>query len=154
MVPHDKHGIILSSDHPYIHVKGEVYEENNIHGINYQDEYNDINPGDSLELRLDPSNKSLFSIIQHTAGLGNEENTELFFGYRASDENSSIVVVKDYVPNQNTGIAIESGDGAEYYVYKLVKNGDNYVPYYEEQNGELTKIFTSWNTASEGFLTP
>ena len=124
MVPHDKHGIILSANQPYIHVKGEVYEDKNLPGINYSDEYNDINPGDSLELRLDPGNKSLFSIIQHTLGFGDENIDDLFFGYKNGN------IIKNYVANQNTSASVQKGAGAEYYIYKLVTVNGEYQPYY------------------------
>lgn len=146
MVPHDKHGIILSSDQPYIHVKGEVYEDINLANIDYTDEYNNINPGDSLELRMDPSNKSLFSIIQHTSGFGDEDIEDLLFGYKSSGSDT-ITVVKNYVPNQNIDEEIQIGNYAnetsvEYYIYRLAtdNNGD-YIPYYKEDNNySISKI--------------
>lgn len=119
MVPHDKYGIILSSDQPYMHIKGKVFEEGS--GINYNDEYNEINSGDSLELRLDPTDKSLFSIIQHTTGIG-DNNSDLLFGY--SDSETNIKEVKNYIN--------ETDHGTEYYIYALDKDGDNYEPYYQE----------------------
>ena len=143
MVPHDKHGIILSAEQPYIHVKGEMYADNNLNGINYKDEHNDINPGDSLELRLDPNNKSLFSIVQHTTGYGNKENENLFFGYKAASIDNNIVVIKDYMANQNTGVSPEADTGAEYYIYHLATDiQDNYIPYYTR--ADITKL-ASWN---------
>jgi len=92
MVPHDKHGIILSADQPYIHIKGKVFENGS--GINYKDEYNEINSGDSLELRLDPTDESLFSIIQHTTGFGTDVDENLLFGYTVPEETGQII--RDY----------------------------------------------------------
>lgn len=156
MVPHDKHGIILSSDQPYIHIKGEVYEDKNLSGINYNDEYNDINPGDSLELRLDPGDKSLFSIVQHTAGFGDLEDDSLLFGYCISNPEASIKVVKNYISNKNTGMDVEDNDGAEYYIYSLVTNNltGDYVPYYRQQRGSesdpgLEKIDGYWENSAD-----
>ena len=147
MVPHDKHGIILSSDKPYIHVKGEVYEDGNLKGINYKDEYNNINPGDSLELRIDPGDKSLFSIVQHTAGFGSEDIDDLLFGYKTSGSDT-MVTIKDYIANKNTDETIQAGKGAEYYIYKLVTDANgNYKPYYKQETGNsLTK--SSWTTTT------
>ena len=134
MIPHDKHGIILSSDQPYIHIKGEVYDNNNLNGINYEDEYNNINPGDSLELRMDPGNKSLFSIVQHTAGFGDEDIEDLLFGYKSSRSDNITTIVKSYVANQNTDESIQSGVGAEYYIYRLATDGEGkYKPYYKQE---------------------
>ena len=134
LIPHDKHGIILSSDKPYIHIKGSVYE--NLNGINYDNKYNNINPGDSLELRLDPGDKSLFSIIQHTSGFGDEENN-LFFGYGFTRSDNTIVV-RDYVSNQNINKEniIEYGNGAEYYIYRLPidSSTNKYKSFYKETN--------------------
>jgi hypothetical protein len=99
LIPHDKKGIILSSDRPYIHIKSGKYEEDTVASISYGDEYNSINPGDSLELRLDPNNKSLFSIIQHTQGVADDDSV-LFYGFRASAPGDSVKVVSDYVINK------------------------------------------------------
>ena len=155
MVPHDKHGIILSSDQPYIHIKGEVYEDKNLKGINYKDEYNDINPGDSLELRLDPGNKSLFSIVQHTAGFGDEDDATLFFGYRVSDPNNTIKVIKNYIANASSDLEKNSdywnSYNPEYYIYSLVEDihTGEYQPYYRQQEGTnndpgLEKVNGQW----------
>ena len=138
MVPHNKHGIILSSDQPYVHIKGEVYEDENLNGINYEDEYNNINPGDSLELRMDPGNKSLFSIVQHTSGFGDEDIEDLCFGYKV-DGSDSITVIKSYVSNQNTGEQNENSGNAEYYIYRLdTDSNGNYKPFYSQE--DLTGI--------------
>ena len=145
MVPHDKHGIILSSDQPYIHVKGEIYDDENLTGINYNDEYNNINPGDSLELRMDSDNKSLFSIIQHTAGFGDEDFEDLFFGYRLDSD----FKVKNYIANENAEDAINQiGEGIKYFIYRLKTDANGqYQPYYkvEETQNNLDKVNT-WNT--------
>ncbi len=151
MVPHNKHGIILSSDQPYIHVKGEVYDEENITGINYEDEYNNINPEDSLELRIDPGDKSLFSIVQHTSGFGDEDIEDLHFGYK--DFNSdSITVIRNYVANQNTPELNQAGGDSEYYIYrldyKLQPDEDGNLiakPFYNEEN-EATNYFSKINS--------
>jgi len=151
MVPHDKHGIILSSDQPYIHVKGEVYKDkdDNVNDIDYKDEYNNINPGDSLELRMDPSNKSLFSIIQHTAGFGDEDIEDLLFGYKSSDSNEAMTIVKSYIANQNTDGNIQLGVGAEYYVYRLAMDSNgNYKPYYRQEKVSGFEKANSWITSS------
>lgn len=147
MVPHNKHGIILSSDQPYIHVKGEVYDKENISGINYKDEYNNINPEDSLELRIDPGDKSLFSIVQHTSGFGDEDIEDLHFGYKSSGSDS-MTVIRNYIANQNIDEDVQAAPGAEYYIYKLAVDGNgNYLPYYTQENisKDLTKnsIWTS-----------
>lgn len=141
MVPHNKHGIILSSDQPYIHVKGEVYDKENISGINYKDEYNNINPEDSLELRIDPGDKSLFSIVQHTSGFGDEDIEDLHFGYKSSGSDS-MTVIRNYIANQNIDEDVQAAPGAEYYIYKLAVDGNgNYLPYYTQENisKDLTK---------------
>lgn len=150
MIPHDKHGIILSSDQPYIHVKGEVYANENLNGINYKDEYNNINPNDSLELKIDPGDNSLFSIVQHTSGFGDEDIEGLYFGYKSVDSDDNKTIVKNYVANQNIeeyGLAQNSEDAA-YYIYKLKTDGNNnYLPYYqEEENSSITKIGNSWTS--------
>lgn len=134
MVPHDRHGIMLSADQPYIHIKGEVYEEDNLSGINYSDEYNDINPGDSLELRLDTGNKSLFSIIQHTIGFGDEEDETLHFGYTVESPSNSIIKVKDYIPSKKSSGEVYGT--TEYYIYSLLTNPSTgeYVNYYRKTN--------------------
>lgn len=166
MVPHDKHGIILSSDNPYIHVKGEVYENSNLQNINYQDEYNNISPGDSLELRMDPGNNSLFSIIQHTTGFGDENIDDLYFGYRMPNEDA--IIVKNYQADKNideliswkkeklqknslTNEELEESQkkDAEYYIYSLAtdKNG-NYKSYYKD--GESIDHTWTTNNLSSG----
>ena len=144
MVPHDKHGIILSSDQPYIHVKGKIYEK--LNGINYDDEYNNINPGDSLELRMDPGDNSLFSIIQHTTGFGDEDNGDLLFGYKSSNSDDLVTIVKNYIANQNTSENIQLGIGAEYYVYRLITNEKGeYKPYYKSEKVDSFYKANSWN---------
>ena len=153
MIPHDKHGIILSSEKPYIHIKGEVYENNNLKDIDYADEYNNINVGDSLELRLDPGNDSLFSIVQHTIGFGDEDNSSLLFGYKSngSDSNpSNNTTIKDYIVNKNFGSqgTPQIGEGVEYHIYKLdTDNVGKYKAYYQKDSGSaITK-----NSFSESF---
>ena len=145
MIPHDKHGIILSSDKPYIHVKGEVYKNENLSSINYEDEYNNINPEDSLELRIDPGNKSLFSIVQHTSGFGDEDTEDLHFGYK-DNGSDSITVVKDYKENINTSEnESQIGQDAVYYIYRLDyttnENGETIAKgfYSQENEGNLEK---------------
>lgn len=81
MVPHDKYGVILSADQPYLDIKGIPFEDDYLDGIDYSDEYNSINPGDGLELRLNPGNKSLFSIVQHTCGLNEKNSEDIRYGY-------------------------------------------------------------------------
>lgn len=84
MVPHDKYGVILSADQPYLDIKGIPFEDDYLDGIDYSDEYNSINPGDGLELRLNPGNKSLFSIVQHTCGLNEKNSEDIRYGYCAN----------------------------------------------------------------------
>ncbi len=137
MVPHDKHGIILSSDKPYIHVKGEVYKNNNLQNINYQDEYNNISPGDSLELRMDPGDNSLFSIIQHTSGFGDENIDDLHFGYRDVTSNNDVTIVRDYQADKNIN-SFTSQKDTEYYIYSLATDANgNYQPYYQDDNNVI-----------------
>ena len=155
MVPHDKHGIVLSSDQPYIHVKGEVYENNNLISIDYADEYNNINPRDSLELRIDPGNNSLFSIVQHTTGFGDEDPEDLLFGYKANSA-KGWPVIKKYIPNQNIeeyGETGQTGSGAEYYIYRLEKDAiGNYYPYYQQNSvSNFTKNIYNINENSSNF---
>lgn len=148
LIPHDKRGIILSADQPYIHIKGENYDEKNFSGIDYKDEYNSINPGDSLELRMDPNNKSLFSIIQHTIGFGDENNEDLLFGYRVLSNitNENKITIKDYIANQNTEEE-QNGEKSEYYIYKLNVDVNNKPVFYykNEDISNLTRGNT-WRT--------
>lgn len=139
MIPHAKEGIILSSDQPYIHIKTKPTDSTNLIGINYRDEYNDINPGDSLELRLDPNNHSLFSIIQHTQGFGDEDDPTLFYGYRISDPDDDVIIVSDYIANKNSAIEDQENYwqnyNPEYFIYSFAKDSqDNYIPYYKTTN--------------------
>lgn len=146
MIPHDKHGIILSSDQPYIHIKGKIYENDDLSNIDYTDEYNEISPEDSLELRLDPNNNSLFSIVQHTAGFGDEENENLFTGYATEDSTKTIITIAGYTPNKNI---LANGDdrSLEYYIYGLVYDVNGKPkPYYIQQiDSGLEKEYTAWN---------
>jgi hypothetical protein len=146
MIPHDKYGIILSADQPYIHIKGKVYEDDYLSGIDYTDEYNSINPQDSLELRLDPDNKSLFSIVQHTAGPGDELPEDVYVGYTLGENDH---ILKDYINNQN--IEDEEDEECYYYIYYLLKGKDNdnkekYESYYTIEN---IKDETKENTEDE-----
>lgn len=152
MIPHDKYGIILSADQPYIHIKGKVYEDDYLSGIDYTDEYNSISPRDSLELRLDPDNKSLFSIVQHTAGPGDELPDDVYVGYTLGKDD---YILKDYINNQN--IEDEKDEECYYYIYYLLKDDNDkakYKSYYTTKNikdevEESTEDETKENTEDE-----
>lgn len=68
-IPVDKAGIVLSSDLPYIHVKSAPYTitELGSSSIAETDTVNALGVDDSLEVKIDPNNKGVFSIVQHTA---------------------------------------------------------------------------------------
>lgn len=63
-IPHDKSGIIISSLPAYISVKGApLYLYNS--DIDFNSLNRAINPGESLELEIDPGKSSIFSIYKH-----------------------------------------------------------------------------------------
>lgn len=76
MIQKNDYGILLSSDMPYIHIKGKTFDADYIGRQSSRSVNNieNINVGDSLELRLDPDNNSLFSIWQHTDGFSVEQD--------------------------------------------------------------------------------
>lgn len=76
MVPHDKQGIVLSAEQPYIDIKGKPFDFEDVASIDFDDYNNILGPNDSLELRFNPGNNSLFSIVQHTSGI-DETDTAL-----------------------------------------------------------------------------
>lgn len=60
-IPHDKSGVLISSDPAYISIKGRKLEEGEV-----SDETDkNVRVGDSLELQLDPEQPSLFSVYAH-----------------------------------------------------------------------------------------
>jgi hypothetical protein len=138
-IPVDSSGITLSAGtKPYIHVKSAPYDSD---ALVTTSSVTDMNPGDSLELRIDPNDKSLFSIVQHTTGLGDNYDTNLFYGqhiYGYSDDDAETGRWFNYhreLQNsetlENYGIAKiiydDSGNTIPYYT-------DNYVPINNEQN--------------------
>lgn len=60
-IPHKKQGILLSAEPAYISIKGRVLTDSDIS----KNANRVINPGDSLEIQLDPAQQSLFTIFRH-----------------------------------------------------------------------------------------
>lgn len=132
LIPHEDYGIILSAEQPYIHVKGKNFEDDES-GINYIDEKNTVNPGDGLEVRIDPNNHSLFSIIQHTSGLGQKTLNEIKFGYTIGD-NTDIHDLSDTI------ITSSENDFNKYNFlsYYLMKDSEgNYIEYRQKTTDNI-----------------
>ena len=61
-VPHTKEGILLSADPAYLSIKGRPLIASE---IDSGSDLNILNPGDSVEIQLDPHNLSAFTIFRH-----------------------------------------------------------------------------------------
>lgn len=63
-IPYDAQGIILNANPAYASFKGMPLDENS--GIDFEGANTVVRPGDSLEVEIDPSKPSIFSIFRHT----------------------------------------------------------------------------------------
>lgn len=59
-IPHDREGILLSADPPYISIKGRELTSKDINGDNTL-----VRPGESLEMQLNPNSLEIFTIFRH-----------------------------------------------------------------------------------------
>lgn len=60
-IPHESRGVLLSSDPSYISIKGRKLTSKDI----TSNANRVVNPGDSLEVQLDPNQRSLFTVFRH-----------------------------------------------------------------------------------------
>ena len=138
-------GIILSSNNPYIHIKGQPIDAKYLSTINHRtaDGYDPIAIGDSLELKLDPNNKSLFSIVQYTDSIDADDMDGLYCGtYMKTSDGVKKVTYGDfdintkYKPNDIDENRNDKGESNRVFVVYRIKKGseNNYVPYYTNKN--------------------
>lgn len=82
-IPVDKGGVVLSADKPYIHIKSEPYTITELGGTSLAegDEVNQLGVDDSLEVKIDPTNNSIFSIVQHTCNHQSSLQDNLYYGH-------------------------------------------------------------------------
>jgi hypothetical protein len=64
-IPHDKYGVMLSSDPAYVSIKGRTLTQNDLKS-SIAAGTNIVEIGDTFELELNPSSASLFTIYRHT----------------------------------------------------------------------------------------
>ena len=138
-------GIILSSNNPYIHIKGQPIDAKYLSTIKHRtaDGYDPIAIGDSLELKLDPNNKSLFSIVQYTDSIDADDMDGLYCGtyMKTSDGVKKVAygnfdINKLYEPNDTDENGNDKGESNRVFVVYRIKKGseNNYVPYYTNKN--------------------
>lgn len=133
-IPHNAAGILLQAGtYPYISIKGKPLEKSEIFDIEGSnknsvtknttdpdpDKYNDdsdsyLKPGDSLELQLDPSTPSLFTIFRHN----HEERKK-----KSVDGNESEI---KYRANSRTFLAGINGRGE--FVANTIRNVTTTLP--------------------------
>lgn len=133
-------GIILSSNNPYIHIKGQPIDAKYLSTIKDRtaDGYDPIAIGDSLELKLDPNNKSLFSIVQYTDSIDADDMNGLYCGTYIPEDGVKKVkygdfdITKDYKPND----PLKPRESKRVFVvYRIKKDSENnYIPYYANKN--------------------
>ena len=129
-IPTNKGGIVLSADKPYIHVKSNPYtvaELGDTPSVE-SDTINQLGIGDSLEVKVDPNNNSVFSIVQHTANHQVALQDNLYYGTLKKNfvKPFSVGVDGDY---ENTEILYT-------YQYDLMESGA--IKSYNSQAGLIT----------------
>ena len=141
-------GIILSSNNPYIHIKGQPIDAKYLSTIKDRtaDGYDPIAIGDSLELKLDPNNKSLFSIVQYTDSIDADDMNDLYCGTYIPEDGVKKVKYGDFDINTKYKPNDEGESNRVFVVYRIKKDSENnYIPYYANKN------FVIKNDSSDSF---
>lgn len=125
-IPVDKGGVVLSADKPYIHIKSEPYTITELGdtSIAESDEVNQLSINDSLEVKIDPTNNSIFSIVQHTCNHQSSLQDNLYYGHLEG------TFVKSFTP----GIDDEYTDNEVLYTYEYEYDDTGNVLKYNLEN--------------------
>lgn len=117
-IPHDKTGILLSSDPSYISIKGRPLKVTD--NIDFDLANTIVKPGDTFELQLDPNDDSIFTIYRHTTaakssdmGIKYDEETENYYVgliYVAESESDANAPSDEELNKQYT-VAIQNEEG-------------------------------------------
>ena len=91
-IPHNKEGILFSSDPAYISVKGKPLTLDD--KIAFNEAGSLVKPGDTFELEINPNLSSLFTIYKHTTGAYNEDMEVTRLPEEADEENRHYIVRK------------------------------------------------------------
>jgi hypothetical protein len=120
-------GIVISSDLPYIHIKSAPFTAEMIgRTVRSTDGFHPINVGDSLEIKLDPNNNSLFSIVQYTDSVNIDDMDGIYCGQYT--ETNGVKKVEDFDINDKT--KFENNSNLKFVTYVVPQENNQFLPYY------------------------
>ena len=111
-IPHDKSGVLISSDPSYISIKGRPLVTNR--DIDFTLTNTIVKPDDTFELQLNPNDDSIFTIYRHTKTAKNPD-----MGVKTKEDGSLYVGVVFVADNETDA----EEDFTEYSVPRMV-NGE------------------------------
>lgn len=151
-IPHDKSGVLISSDPAYFSIKGKqlTVEDKD---IDFTLSNTIVKPGDTFELQLNPNDNSIFTIYRHTKTATNtsvgviETKDGLYIGNIAStddDVDATPVTLIIYSTPRFVGEQIVGWETLE-----CDENGDYFIAYPYEQHGK--KVWVIKEVKTKGY---